>query len=536
MNNKKLIISILFCVATLFIYAQEPVEEELVGANCTSIMVGRKASADGSVITSHTCDSKYRTWLRMEPAADHKDDETHKVYKGSMHTETPNSMEGMVLKGEIPEVSHTFAYLNTAYPCMNEKQLAMGESTFSGPDTLVNENGMFYIEELQRIALQRCSTAREAIQLIGELIAQYGYADGGECITIADKREVWQMEILGEGPDKIGGIWVAQRVPDDEVAVSCNIARIGKINKKDKDHFMFSDNIEAVAQKYGLWDGKGDFIWWKAFPSSYSGGKNFKEREWYIFNELAPSLHLDLNAEELPFSIKPEQKVDVRKVMELFRANYEGSELLDQTKNLTIVKDVKKDGKIVKDTIVCPNANPWMDANERALYNSLKPGTLTFYRGVAMSWCSYSTIIQCREWLPDQIGGLCWFSFENPGQSPRIPIYAGSTSLPAGFDICGHFRYNENAALWHYRKANKLAQVKWGFCKDLMLSNIMRYEDKAFDELPVLELKVNLLINDSKLTEAKQLLNRYTADFAGSTRQTWQEMEHKFWEKFWTGF
>ena len=532
--KKRPLLTLLFSIIVLFSYAQE---EELVGANCTSIMVGRKASTDGSVITSHTCDSKYRTWVTMEPAADHKEGTMHKVYKGTMHTQTPNSMEAMELVGEIPEVAHTYAYMNTSYPCMNEKQLAMGESTFSGPDTLVNEKGMFLIEELQRIALQRCDNARDAILLIGQLIKEYGYGDGGECITIADKREVWQMEILGEGPDKIGGIWVAQRVPDDEVAVSCNVARIGKINRKDKDHFLASDNIEAVAKKYGLWDGKGDFIWWKAFPSSYSGKKNFKEREWYIFNELNPDLHLDFNADELPFSIKPAEKVDVRKVMELFRANYEGSELLDQTAQLKIERKRKqKDGSTLIDTIVCPNANPWMDGNERALYNALKPGTVTFYRGVAMSWCSYSFIIQCREWLPDEIGGLCWFSLENPGQSPRIPIYAGETKLPAGFDICGHFGYNDNAVLWHYRKANKLAQVRWGRTKDIMLCSILRYEDKAFEELPTLEDKAIKMLKDGKKDEAITLLNNYTSDFAGATRQTWQEMEHKFWEMFWTGF
>ena len=511
-------------------------ETELVGANCTSIMVGCKATTDGSVITSHTCDSKYRTWVTMEPAADHKPGTMHKVYKGTMHTETPKSMEGLTLAGEIPEAEHTYAYMNTAYPCLYEKQLAIGESTFSGPDTLVNEKGMFLIEELERVALQRCDNARDAIRLIGELIAQYGYGDGGECITIADKNEVWQMEILGEGPDKIGGIWVAQRVPDNEVAVSCNVPRIGKLDRKNKNYFLCSDNIEQVAQKYGLWDGKGDFVWYKAFPSSYSNGKNFKEREWYIFNELAPSLHLALDAEELPFSIKPDKKVDVRKVMELFRANYEGSPELDQTQNLLYPRTRKIEGNLVTDTVVCPNANPWMDANERAMYNMLKPGTVTFYRGVAMSWCSYSFITQCRSWLPDEIGALCWFSLENPGQSPRIPVYAGATKMPAGFDICGHFRYNENAALWHYRKANKLGQVRWGRTKAMFYDNILRYEEKAMEELPALEKKVADLLKDGKKQDAQKLLNQYTSDFAGATRQTWQEMEAKMWETFWTGF
>ncbi len=510
--------------------------EELVGGNCTSIMVGRKASTDGSVMTSHTCDGQYRTWVTMEPAADHQPGTMHKVYKGTMHTETPNSMEKVTLAGEIPEVAHTYAYMNTAYPCMNEKQLAIGESTFSGPDTLINEKAMFLIEELERIALQRCDNARDAILLIGDLIQQYGYADGGECITIADKKEVWQMEILGEGPDKIGGMWVAQRVPDDEVAVSCNIPRIGKLDRTNKKSFLCSDNIEDVARKYNLWDGKGDFVWWKAFGSNYAVGKNHKEREWYIFNELAPSLHLCIDSAELPFSIKPEEKVDIRKVMDLFRANYEGS-VLDQTQNLLVPRHYKnKDGEMVNDTVVCPNANPWMDGNERAMYNYLSPGSVTFYRGVAMSWCSYSTIIQCRNWLPDAVGGVCWFSVENPGQSPRIPIFAGVTELPDGFGQCGHHRYNENAVLWHYRKANKLAQVKWGRTKKIMMENIMRYENKGLEELPMVEKKVVELLKADKVEETQKILNQYTSDFAGATRQTWRELEHTFWELFWTGF
>ena len=172
MKIKTLLFTALCFFAFNGLNAQE--QEELVGANCTSIMVGCKASADGSVITSHTCDSKYRTWVTMEPAADHKEGTMHKVYKGTMHTSRPGSMENVTLAGEIPEAAHTYAYLNTSYPCMNEKQLAMGESTFSGPDTLLNENGMFLIEELQRIALQRCDNARDAIRLMGTLAEKYG--------------------------------------------------------------------------------------------------------------------------------------------------------------------------------------------------------------------------------------------------------------------------------------------------------------------------------------------------------------------------
>ena len=140
------------------------------------------------------------------------------------------------------------------------------------------------------------------------------------------------------------------------------------------------------------------------------------------------------------------------------------------------------------------------------------------------------------DWLPDEIGGVCWWSVENPGQSPRIPIFAGSTQLPEGFNICGHARYNDNAVLWHYRKANKLAQVKWGYTKKTMYDNINRYEEKALAELPALENQVKTLLQNNQRQEAQKVLNQYTSDFAGATRQTWAKMEHTFWESFWTGF
>ena len=169
---KSLLLSALLLIG-LNTMAQDE-NEQRVGANCTSIMVGKKASTDGSVITSHTCDGRYRTWMRWEAAEDHEKGEMYKVYKGTMHTEDPFDNRNVELAGEIPQVEHTYAYLNTAYPCLNEKQLAIGETTFSGPDTLVNHKGMFMIEELERVALMRCDNARDAIHLIGKLVKEYG--------------------------------------------------------------------------------------------------------------------------------------------------------------------------------------------------------------------------------------------------------------------------------------------------------------------------------------------------------------------------
>ncbi len=522
----------LFSIGSLMAQAEQ---EMFVGANCTSIMVGKNASTDGSVITSHTCDGIYRTWMQWEPAADHEKGATHKVYRGTMKTEDPYDSRGLKLMGEIPQVEHTYAYLNTAYPCLNEKQLAIGETTFSGPDTLLNEKGMFTIEELERVALMRCDNARDAIKLIGQLIKEYGYGDGGECITIADKNEVWQMEILGEGPDNIGGVWAAKRVPDDHVAVSANIARIGKLERKSKD-FMCSDNCEKVAKKYGLWDGKGDFIFYKAFTSDYAEGKNFREREYFILDNLAPSLHLSMDMEELPFSVVPEQKVSARKVMELFRSTYEGTGL-DMTQKIKMpAKHRNEDGTIVTDTVISPIANPWMTSATMNTINHIAPGTVEFRRTVAVSWSSYSNVIQCRNNVPDEIGAICWMGCDNPGQSPRIPIFSGSTKLPKDFDRCGQRRYRDDSWIWHYRKANKLATIQWGRTKKTMMENVNRFEEKALNEIPELEKQVKKMIDENKRDEATKLLNRYTSDFEAMTRSTWKEMEESFWQMFRLGF
>src|SRR5512136_2032198 len=221
--------------------------------SCTSIQVGRLASTDGSIITCHTCDGNYRNWLNIVPHKKNPKGATNKIYWGTLHTETVDDLRGKMLKGEIPEVEETYAFMNVAYPCLNEKQLAIGETTIGGRRELENEDGLFLIEELERIALERCATARDALKLIGDLVAKFGYGDSGECITIADKKEVWQLEIMGGGPGEPGSVWAAVRIPDDQVGVSANIPRISEINLKDPDHYMASSNVFSLAEKMGWW-------------------------------------------------------------------------------------------------------------------------------------------------------------------------------------------------------------------------------------------------------------------------------------------
>lgn len=516
-NMKK--IAMFLCAFLAIVLPLSAQEEEFPGQSCTSIMVGRLASADGSVITSHTCDGRYRTWVQMEPAADHAPGTMHPVPRGTMQTRFRGDTTGVKCMGEIPEAAHTYAYLNTAYPCFNEKQLAIGETTFGGPDTLVNDKGWFTIEELERVALQRCDNARDAIRLMGSLAEQYGYGDGGECLTVADKNEVWQFEIVGIGKDRIGAAWVAKRVPDDHVAISANIPRIGAIDRKDKD-MMASANVEQVAIDNGLWDGKGTFIFWKSFNTDYAKGKNFNDREYFLLNHFAPSLGLTYDMEELPFSVKPEKKVDVREVMALYRETYEGTDF-DMTKGVKMARAATKAHPA--DTIVSPVANPWLSTNLRNTLNTLAPGTVEFRRTVAVAWCAYSHITQLRGWLPDSIGGICWISVDNPAQSPRIPVFSGTTALPANFETCGQKQYVPDSYLWQFRRANKLATLSWQSTKEGFNKEVLRLEQLAVDGLPT-------------APQPAPVLNAYTEYIYNEGVRAWKALEEKYWLQFGTGF
>ena len=526
---------------TLGAQPDETERAEKARMSCTSIMVGRNASADGSVMTSHTCDSWYRTWMRMVPARDYERDTVTAIYEGRMHTQSAQDSTKMYRRGVIPQARHTFRFLDTAYPCLNEKQLAMGETTISGRDTLQNKRGMFMIEELARIALERCSTAREAIRLMGNLVKQYGYGDSGECLTIADKQEVWIFEIFGEGPKKIGGVWAAVRIPDDEIAVSANISRIGRLDLADTDRYMASDNVFDVAKRLKLWGGKSEFSFWKA----YSGGnyfdepKNYSVREHFIMSQLAPSLCLSDSIEELPLSVKPDQKVSAEQVMRLLGSYYEGT-----PKNLSgrhLIPNPKrkdKEGNLVEnepDSIVSPFSNPWMRPDEINMYYAMGDSVMKNIRTVSVPWCAYSTVIQLRAWLPDEVGGVAWVALDNPGESPRFPIFCGTTELPPLLLTCGQHVDRDDAALWHYRKANRLATLRWGTYRKTLEPARDYFIEKALRELPFVEQTWQQL-NGSDKKQAERMLNGYVADFFGATIQRWDDMARSLWRQTWAGF
>ena len=538
MNRLTLILAVIVAAFTVNISAQET---ERMTESCTSIMVGKLASTDGSVITSHTCDARYRTWMAIVPARDYERDTVTAVYKNRFHTRSAADSTNMPRLGVIPQVRHTYRFLDTAYPCLNEKQLAMGETTISGRDTLRNAKGIFMIEELSRIALERCTTARDAIRLMGQLVKKYGYGDSGECLTIADKDEVWLFEIFGEGPKTVGGVWAAVRIPDDEIAVSANISRIGYLALNDPDRYMASDNVFDVAKKLKLWDGKEPFCFWKVYSGTnyQKEVKNYSIRELYIMQQLAPSLGLDNSIENLPVSVKPDKKVSVEDVSRLLGSYYEGTPLdLSARHKIPNPKRKDKQGNIVEnepDSIVSPVANPWITNEQLAMFYAMGDSAMKWTRTVSVPWCSYSTVIQLRSWLPDEIGGVAWIAFDNPGQSPRFPVFCGNTTLPASMKVCGHASEDDNTPLWQFRKANRLASLRWGVFRKTLEPARDHFLSKGLRELPMIE-KTWQELNAEDSKKAAQLLNDYTADMLGAAAYRWQQMAHDFWLQTWKGF
>jgi dipeptidase len=530
------VLTVVLLNLSLIVYSQPEKDIDPDGPgfaeNCTSIMVGRLASTDGSVMTSHTCDGRYRTWLEVVPAMTFERDTVHPVYWGTLFTEEAWDMTNVTRKGEIPEVKSTYAFLSTAYPCLNEKQLAIGETTIYGRRELINTEGLFLIEELEKIALQRCTTARQAIALIGSLAEQYGYGDMAECITIADPREVWQLEIAGSGPGKPSSLWVAQRIPDDHVGIAANIPRISDVNFRDPDHFMTSTDLRKKAKELGYWDGKEAFKFYKVIGT----GKPYAIREFFVLNTLAPDLNLTMEMEELPFSVKPEKKLSASDVMALFRETYEGTPY-DMTKNLMVsVTRRDESGNQITDTVKSPIVSNWMSTDMRNLVNELRPGTIERQRTIAIAGCSYSHVIQCRDWLPDEVGAVAWFSFDNPGQSPRIPVFSGTMALPESFRICGQHRYREDAAIWAFREANRLSTVNWERGRKLIEPAVADMEHKALAELPALEERVKTLVSEGKNEEARKAVTEYTNAFAHGAMSRWQELKRELWQMFGRGF
>jgi dipeptidase len=452
---------------------------------CTVIGVGRLATADGSVITSHTdCCSECR--VQVVPAQTYPKGAMAPVHWGMVYFGAGDDRHALPLGdygkviGHIPQVEHTYAYFHTGYSQMNEHQLAIGESTCSQrraldvPFVEGLTKQIMTIEQAQVFALERCRTSREAVGLIADLMEKYGFlpsCGGSEALCIADPKELWVMEICSVGPrwtpesGKPGAIWAARRVPDDHVVVITNYFRIREIDLKNPD-FLASPNYLQEAIDRGWYDPAGGqtFVWQEAYAPPIREGN--LSRMWLIFSTIAPSFkdwprrrmegpagpgtlysQFIEGAAFYPFSVKPEKPVSVQDIIAFQRSTFEDT-IYDMTWDPTWMIPVGG-GKSEKS----PMATPFLS---REMETVLR---IRHHRTIATQ--GYGMVAQLRSWLPDPVGGIYWFYVDNPFVSTYVPIYAGVTDVSPLYKTYDYRAYSEGSARWEVDFVEKLMLLRW---------------------------------------------------------------------------
>lgn len=448
------VLSILLIMVTASLVVSAMVQKE-VESECTILAVSPGSSADGSAMTTHADDSGTDTfYVYMVPAADHEPGSMRPVLKHTDLGPYAHLRSPIVSPGEIPQVEHTYAYTNASYSFQNEMQVGMGESTIGGRSEMRNADGWFDIVELERIALERASTAREAVKTMGTLAEEYGYYIGGECITVIDPNEAWVFEIFGPGPlwkpgsNRPGCVWVAQRVPDGEIFVCANRSRIGEIDLDDTDNFMSSSNIFSLAEEMGFWDknsGKPFKVYETYGDKAYSTYN--ARREWRVLDMVAPSLELDPWMARYPFSVKPDNKITAQDIMTIHRDYYQGTEF-DLSKGLA--------------------AGPFGTPNRYPTSGAQNPeGSAGWERAISLFRTNFATVVVARKDMPDWIGGLTWFAYDAPHSSCYFPIYCGITELPESFTKGmrggSYDVFSRESAWWAFNFVSNWADLKFSY-------------------------------------------------------------------------
>jgi len=453
--------------------------------SCTVIGVGKLASADGSVITSHTdCCSECR--IQVVPGRTYPKGALAPVHWGMVYFGAEDGRKALPLGdfgkviGHIPQVERTFTYFHTGYSQMNERQLAIGESTCSQrPELNVNfvegiTRQIMTIEQAQVFALERCSTAREAVRLIASLIETYGFlpsCGGSEALCIADPDELWVMEIFSVGlkwrPEsgQPGAIWAARRVPDDHVVVIANHVRLREIDPKDPDVLVSPNYLqEAVDRGWYDPDEGRPFIWQDAYSPLIREGS--LSRMWLIYNTIAPSLKAwpkrslrdpagpgTLYAQPIegaafyPFSVKPEKNLSVQDVIAFQRSVFEDT-IYDMTWDPAWMVP-GAGGKAEKS----PMATPFLPGDMEKIMR------IRHHRTIATQ--GYGMVAQLRSWLPNAVGGVYWFYVDNPYVSAYVPVYAGVTDVSPLYKTYDYNEFSEESARWAVDFVEKLMLLRW---------------------------------------------------------------------------
>ena len=487
---------------------------------CTNLIVGKKASRDGSVMCSYNCDGfGFSGSLFYSPAGRHAKGE-----KIAIHGWGP-SHEGQF----VDQVEYTYNVVGL----MNEKQVTIVETTFDGRLELQNRDGLLDYFSLMRLALQRSSTAREAIRCMVGLVEEYGYNSSGESITVCDPDEAWIMEIIGKGPDRNGAVWVALRIPDDCICAHANLSRIrqfplekrrsyksissrniGYINRPEVE-CVYAYDVISFAREKGFFSGKDEeFSFRDAYcPIDFENVRYADARVWSFFrhhykaeemDKYLPYINGDFSScDHLPLWIKPDKPLSLQDLQADMRDHFEGTPL-DMTCDVT--------------------AGPWgMPVRPLPMHFSDSRGN-NYYRErpIATQQSGFTMTCQMRRWLPDDVGGVVWFNCDDANMVAYVPLYCCITQVPDAFRSENNLRneFSFESAFWVNNWVANMVYPRYSMMIGDLRAAQSELEGYYFrDQDSVLAAVQRMTPSDRR-----EFLNRKSIEYTSRMMRRWNEL------------
>ena len=484
---------------------------------CTNLIVGKKASADGSVMCTYNCDGfGFSGSLFYSPSGRHDPGELIAIHGwGPSH-------EGQFVK-QVP-------YTYNVVGLMNEKQVTIVETTFDGRLELVNNEGLLDYFSLMRLALQRSATAREAIKCMAELVEEYGYNSSGETITICDPNEAWIMEIIGKGPGRKGAVWVALRIPDDCICAHANLSRIRQfpqekgrsinskqLSKIDKPEVecVYAFDVVSFAREKGFFNGKDvDFSFRDAYcPIDFENVRYADARVWSFFRHHYNHKEMDkylpyINGEfdkcdHLPLWIKPDKPLTMRDLQNDMRDHFEGTPL-DMTADMT--------------------AGPWGMPIRPLPMHFKDSDSIPYFRErpIATQQSGFTMTCQMRSWLPDDVGGVTWFNCDDANMVAYVPLYCCITQVPDAFRPENNPRneFSDQSAFWMNNWVANMVYPRYS----MMIGDLRKAQSELEDYYFADQDSVLVAIKDMTPADRQSYLNKKSIAYAERMMQRWDKL------------
>lgn len=471
---------------------------------CTNILVSKGASADGSVMISYNADAGgFMEPLYYSPKAKWKKGDMVDVY----------DWDTQVYLGKIPQLLETYHVIGH----INEYQVSIAETTFGGRDELRDTLGKVDYGSMMHIALQRSKTAREAIKVMTDLVAEHGYYSSGESFSIADKNEAWILEMIGKGPGRKGAVWVARRVPDGYISAHANRARIREFPLNDPENCLYSPDVISFAEEMGFYNkSDGPFYFADIYDPPTPASLMFCEgRVWSVFNRARPSEPLSSDyfmaykgEEPYPLFIKPDKKLTVQDVIALMRDHFQDTEF-----DMTVGISAGPFG--------CPYR--WKNLTWRVEGDTVN--LFGWERPISTQQTAFTFVSQLRSHLPDPIGGIHWYGVDDNYSTVYMPLYNSTQKPPHNFTVGSIKDFTLESSFWVFNLVANLAYTKYIYVIEDIQKVQTELENKYFDEQKLIETKA-LELYKKNPKSAIDYLSNYSTNTAVEL--------HKRWYKLWT--